>query len=240
LKTWQEIQIPTSITLLIGAIYLFSVWHSRQNPGVVSPSEAAQPLTADDVALVRPLSPQHFDDLKQIAGTRVWMKDGYVMPYYPCAGDKVEFAKRVGLLAALQPMDVKKFIKAATPANEDNGMGHGSRQVFAVFTLPGNDALFATPVGSVEGDQEAYFTDLLFFYDDPHTIYAHWPKDVWAAIDAHQVKPGMSELETRLAVGQKMHADGDTEGARTITYDQNGNAWVVSYEKNRATAIKAG
>ncbi len=38
---------------------------------------------------------------------------------------------------------------------------------------------------------EAYFCDMLFFYDDPHTIYDHWPKDVWAAIDARQVKPGI-------------------------------------------------
>jgi hypothetical protein len=237
-KTWQKILIPTLITFLIGGIYLLSVWKHRQSPGVVPPSEATQPLTQDDVAVVRPLSPQHFDDLKQIAGTRTWMKNGYTIPYYPYAADKVQFSKRVGLLPALQPMDVKKFIKAAAPANEDDGMGHGSRQVFAVFSIPGKDGLFATPVGSVDGEQEAYFTDLLFFYDDPHGIYSHWPKDVWAAIDAHQVKPGMSELETRLSVGQKMHADGDTEGDRTVTYNQDGKQWTVTFRNNRATTIK--
>jgi len=39
---------------------------------------------------------------------------------------------------------------------------------------------------------EVIDSDILFFYDDPHMIYDHWSKDVWAAIDAHQVKPGMS------------------------------------------------
>lgn len=238
MKTWQKVLIPTLITVLVGGSYLLFVFHQRHAPGVVPPSQQAQPLTADDVAVVRPLSPQHFDDLKQIAGTRVWMKDGYVIPYYPYAGEKVEFSKRAGLLPALQPMDVKKFIKAATPATENDGIGHGSRQVFAVFTLPGKDGLFATPAGSIDGEQEAYYTDLLYFYDDPHTIYAHWPKDVWAAIDAHQVKPGMSELETRLSLGQKMHPDGDIEGDRTVTYDEDGKQWTVTFQKDRATTIK--
>ena len=132
---------------------------------------------------------------------------------------------------------MKKIVKAAVPANVDDGMEHGSRQVFAVFSMPGNPELFATPVGVMEGNQEAYFTDLLFFYDDPHGIYDYWPKDVWAAIDAHQVKKGMSELETRVAIGQKMHPDGDKEGDRTVTYDQDGKKWTVTYVKNQATAI---
>ena len=117
--------------------------------------------------------------------------------------------------------------------------GHGSRQVFAVFALPGGPDLYATPIGYIEGSDETYFCDLLFFYDDPHTIYDYWPRDVWTAIDAHQVKPGMSELETRLALGSKVHVDGDREGDRTVTYDVNGKKWDVTYVKNRATEIKA-
>jgi hypothetical protein len=149
----------------------------------------------------------------------------------------VVFARRVGLIPAAQRLEVKKIVKAAVPPKEDDGVGHGSRQAFAVFALPGGTDLFAAPIGTMEGGQEAYYTDLLFFYDDPHAIYDHWPKDVWAAIDAHQVKPGMSELETRMAIGQKMHADGDKEGDRTVTYDQDGKQWTVTYVKNRATTI---
>jgi hypothetical protein len=102
---------------------------------------------------------------------------------------------------------------------------------------PGGTGLFATPIGTMEGDREAYYTDLLFFYDDPHGIYDYWPKDVWAAIDVHQVKQGMSELQTRMAIGQKMRPDGDKEGDRTVTYDQDGKHWTITYVKNRATTI---
>lgn len=238
MKTWQKILIPTLITLAIGAIYLLFVWHQRQNPGVIGPNEAAQPVNKDDVAVVRELFPQHFDDLKQFENTRVWMKNGYTMPYFPYVGGQIEFNKRAGLIPAAQPMDVKKIVKAAVPPSVSDSMEHGTRQVFAVFAIPASATLFATPVGSIDGNQEAYFTDLLFFYDDPHKIYDYWPKDVWAAIDAHQVKPGMSELETRLAIGQKLHPEGESEGDRTVTYDQDGKHWTVTFVKNHATTIK--
>lgn len=238
MKTWQKILIPTLITLAIGGIYLLFVWHQRQNPGIIAQNEAAQPVNKDDVAIVRELFPQHFDDLKQFENTRVWMKNGYAMPYFPYVGGQVQFNKRAGLIPALQPMDVKKIVKAAVPASLSDSMGHGTRQVFAVFAMPGSTSLFATPIGSIDGSQEAYFTDLLFFYDDPHKIYDYWPEDVWTAIDAHQVKPGMSELETRLSIGQKLHPEGETEGDRTVTYDQDGKQWTVTFVKNHATTIK--
>jgi hypothetical protein len=162
------------------------------------------------------------------------------MPYFPYEKGKVEFGKRVGLLLPAQPLDVKKIVKSAVPAGVDDALEHGTRQVFAVFELPGGSGQFATPIGAIQGSQEAYFTDLLFFYDDPHTIYDHWPKDVWTTVDAHQVKPGMSELETRMAIGMKMHPDGEKEGDRTVTYDQDGKHWTITYQKNRATVIKNG
>jgi hypothetical protein len=238
-KTWQKILIPTFISLAIGGTYLFSVWKDRQSPAVIPPNQAVQPLSPDDVAVVRTLSPQHFDDLKPVENTRVWMKNGYAMPYYAYEKGAVAFGKRAGLIPAAQPMDVKKIVKIAVPPKEDDGMEHGSRQVLAIFALPGDAKLFATPIGAMQSDQEAYFTDALFFYDDPHTIYSNWPRDVWAAIDAHQVKPGMSELQTRLAIGQKMHPEGETEGDRTVTYDQGGKNWTVTYVKNHATVIKS-
>jgi hypothetical protein len=239
MKTWQKILIPTLISLAIGGIYLFTVWKQRQNPGVVGQPEASQSLSKDDLAVVRTFSPAHFDDLQRLEGTRVWMKNGYTMPYFPYEKGKVEFGKRVGVLPASQPLDVKKIIKAIAPIKGDDGLEHGTRQVFAVFTLPGKPDLYATPVGSIDGSQESYFSDLLFFYDDPHTIYDNWPRDVWASVDAHQVKPGMSELETRMAIGQKAHPEGETEGDRTVTYNQDGKHWTVTFVKNRATVIKS-
>jgi hypothetical protein len=238
-KVWKIILIPTLITLTIGSIYLFIVWKQRQNPGVIGQSDQSQVLSKDDLAVVRTFSPQHFEDTLRLEGTTVWMKNGNTIPYFKYENGHVEFGKQVGLIPPDQRLDVKKIVKAAAPANIDDGISHGTRQALAVFALPGSADLYAIAVGVMDGSDEAYYPDVLFYYDDPRTIYDYWPKDVWAAIDAHQVKPGMSELETRMAIGQKEHPDGQTEGDRTVTYDENGKHWTVTYVGNKATEIKS-
>lgn len=238
MKVWKIVLIPTLITLAIGSIYLFIVWKQRQNPGVIGQTDASQDLSQDDLAVVRSFSPAHFEDTLRLQGTTVWMKNGYTMAYFKYDGGHVNFGKSVGVIPALQQLAIKKIVKASAPPSVDDGISHGGRQAFAVFVLPGSPDLYATAIGVMDGDQEAYYPDILFFYDDPHTIYDHWPKDVWAAIDAHQVNPGMSELESRLAVGQKMHPDRPTAGDRTVTYDQDGKHWTVTFVDNKATAIK--
>lgn len=188
--------------------------------------------------------PSHFDDLKDEEGKSLWMKNGYTMPYFPYAGGKVDFKKRVGVIPPLQKLEIKKAIKVAVPADVDDGISHGTRQAMYVFTFPTNKndkQEYATPVGAMEGTEEQYYSDLLFFYDDPHAIYAHWPSDIWAAVEAHQAKPGMSELQTRLSLGQKIQTDNPrTEGNRTVTYDLDGKKWTVTFVNDRATKVQNG
>ena len=241
MKPWKIVVIPTAIMLVIASIYMFSVWKKRQNSGVVNQAQE-QKLTSDDVAVVKMEFPSHFDDLKDQDGKSLWMKNGYTMPYFPYAGGKVDFKKRVGFIPPLQKLEIKKAIKVAVPADVDDGISHGTRQAMYVFTLPNdkNDKQeYATPVGAMEGTEEQYYSDLLFFYDDPHTIYSHWPTDVWAAVEAHQAKPGMNELQTRLALGQKIQTDNPrTEGNRTVTYDLDGKKWTVTFVNDRATKVQ--
>ncbi len=240
MKNWQKILIPTLISLAIGAIYLYSVYRHRQDPGVIGQKDVTQQtLSQDDLVVMRSFFPAHYEDLQRLVGKAVWMRDGYTITYFPFSSQKVDFSKPVGLIPSAKRLEVLKFVKAVPPAKVDDGIGHGDRQVMMVFAFPGSQTLYAMPVGTMESNEEAYYTDTLFFYDDPHTMYDHWPKEVWAAVDAHQVKPGMSELEVRMSIGQKMKVDGPTEGDRTVTYDQDGKHWTVTFQKNRATAIKS-
>jgi hypothetical protein len=238
MKNWQKAALITLVTLTIGGIYLFSVFWSRRNPGVVPDRNPEQHETKDDVAVVRMMFITSFENAEKLQGTSVWMKNGYTMPYYPYEGGHIVFAKRVGVIPSAQRLDIKKIIKAVPPAQVDDGIDHGTRQVFAVFALPGSASLYATVIGAMDGSQEEYFCDVLFYYDDPHTIYDNWPKNVWAAIDAHQVIAGMSELQTRMSIGQKQHGDGSGEGNRTVTYDQAGKQWTVTFANDHATSIK--
>ena len=239
MKTWQKFLLPTLISLAIGGVYLLIVFKHRQNPGVASQKQPEQHLSADDVAVVRMEFPQHFEDVKDLEGKSVWMKNGYSMPYYPYSGGRVDFSKPAGVIPAAQKLDIKKVVKAVAPASVRDNIEHGSQQVMLVFTLPGGKDQFATPVGYFEGQQEHYFSDLLLYYDDPHTIYSNWARETWAAIDAHQVKPGMSELQTRMAIGMKARPDGQTEGSRTVDYDMNGKHYIVTYRENHATSIQS-
>jgi hypothetical protein len=237
-KNWQKALIITLITLAIGGVYLFVVFEHRKNPGVIGQNTQQQTTSPDDFAEVRMEFPTSFDDALKLQNTSVWMKNGYTMPYYAYESGRIVFSKRIGVIPTAQRLDIKKVIKAAPPAQVDDGISHGSRQVFAIFTLPGDANLYATVIGVLDVSQQQYFSDVLFYYDDPHTIYDNWPKDVWAAIDAHQVKPGMSELQTHMAIGQKIQTDGSTEGNRTVTYDQAGKQWTITYVDNHATTIK--
>ena len=49
MKPWKIVVIPTALTLIIAAIYMFSVYKKRQNPGVVNQAQEEK-LTPDDVA----------------------------------------------------------------------------------------------------------------------------------------------------------------------------------------------
>jgi len=240
MRNWQKFVVPALAVASLCLIYLFFIWYQRQD---TSAPKAAQVVNRDDVAVVRLMFPAHFDDVAAMAGTTVWMKDGYAIPYYSYDGDKVQFADKEGLIPAAMQLRIKKVIKSDVPADEDDGMEHGAQQVFVIFSVPGSEKeqLFAVPIGyvNVEDTQEAYYCDQLFFYDDPHTIYNNWPDDIWSAIDIHHVLPGMNELQTKMAIGQKSHSDSTTVGNRTVNYDQAGKRWTITFVKNHATAISS-
>jgi hypothetical protein len=49
----------------------------------------------------------------------------------------------------------------------------------------------------------------------------------------------MSELETRMSIGSNVQPDGQSEGDRTVTYDQAGKNWTITYVHNHATTIQS-
>lgn len=226
------------ISLLIGGLYLLFVFEQRKDPGFNRNAAQDQNLSMDDVAVVRQKFPAHFEDASEIDNSTVWMKNGNLMPYYSCSGNTVQFSNSVGLIPPAQKLFIKKLVKQAVPPQLQDNISHGSKQVFALFTLPDSPTLYATPMGVISGRDEHYFSDMIFYYDDPHTIYDNWPADTWKTIDAHQVKQGMSELQTRMAIGMKSQVSGDEEGDRTVTYQAYGKTYTITYVNNHATRIE--
>jgi hypothetical protein len=80
----------------------------------------------------------------------------------------------------------------------------------------------------------------MLFIEDPHDLYKHWPGDIWDAIDKHQVKAGMSELQADFAIGLGIPEKSGEPGNRTVNYPNGGNPLSVTYHNDKAVEIKPG
>lgn len=244
MKLWQKIVLITLAVFLIAGARVYFVWKARQDPGVFKKGPEAKPLTQDELAVMTQYYFASFDQAKQqLEGKPVWIKAGYSLAYYPYAGGAVQFAKRAGVLPGAEKLSVSKLIKAVAPAKEDNRIEHGTKQYFVVFTIDGPDpqpGTFAAPIGFAQGDQETLVCDQLFYYEDPKTIYDHWPQPVWDAVAKHTPTVGMTENQARMAAGILIESDSTTLGDRTATYDEGNKKWTVTFVKGIATQVKEG
>ena len=108
----------------------------------------------------------------------------------------------------------------------------------AVFAK--NGKTYAFSIGVVKGDDYHIYSDDMLFIQDPHELYKHWSKDVWDAIDKHEVQPGMNEIQANFAIGIGV-PEGSGDGAdKTLNYPNGGTPVSISYHNGRAEEIKAG
>jgi len=237
MKRWQIATLVTLLVLIVAAGRIFFLWRERNAPIVVKQSYIERDLTDDEVVPVRHLYIDSMESAKVLIGKPVWMQGGYELPYYSATGKHAEFTHRAGLVPPSERLDVQAFFYQAVPATEDNRVVHGTRQIFVLIGLKDGKS-YAFPVGFAQGKDETWYCDTIFYYDDPHVMYKHWPADVWATIDAHSAKLGMNELQTGMSLGQLVQFSSATEGNRTIRYDVAGKEWAVTFENNRATSIE--
>ena len=90
-----------------------------------------------------------------------------------------------------------------------------------------------------EGTYRIY-SDEIFYIQDPHELYKHWPADVWQAVDQHQVKARMTELEAVFAVGMGVPDAGASSSEKTVRYPNGGKPLVVVYRDGKAAEIAPG
>ncbi len=110
--------------------------------------------------------------------------------------------------------------------------------MLARFALDGKS--YAVPIGAEKGGDFKIYSDNIFFVEDPHNLYQHWPADVWKAIDAHEVQPGMSELQAAFAIGVGVTVGSGDYGSRTLHHANGGKPLVIAYQNDKAVEIKPG
>ncbi|MGA2101939.1 MAG: hypothetical protein ABSG34_12590 [Candidatus Sulfotelmatobacter sp.] len=180
------------------------------------------------------LYPYDVKSAKQLTQQPAWVKEGYHYTYYPydAASKRVDFGHEAGLLGPIEKLAIIDVV-AATPPGADQ-----KRQVMAVFEKEGKK--YAVPMGYESDGQFTIYSDDMFFIEDPHDLYKHWPPDVWQAVDQHTVKPGMNELQADFAVGMGVPDSGAGSDDKTVRYANGGKPLVVVYRNGKVEDITPG
>lgn len=217
--------------------------HVDENAPVVSHAEDWKRGTdPDGLVFLKKKRPGNLKDIKQLDGTTVWVSAGGQLEYYPVVAGRAVYAKSAGTLLGAEALAVKDAIEqGGAPKTATFRIPGGDKQVLLLFTLPASAdpaKEHAVPVGYKQGSEYTFYTDELFFYDDPHQLYSHWGPKVWAAVDAHQAELGMTEAEVQMALGQVSKSVSEDYGNRLVVYDNLGHPKAVTFVKNKATAIR--
>src|ERR1700719_3419349 len=99
---------------------------------------------------------------------------------------------------------------------------------------------YAVAIGSVVDNTYSIYSDDYFFIQDPHELYKHWPPEVWEAIDQHQVKPGMNQLQVDFAVGMGVLDRSSDSAVQIARYPNGANPVTVTYRNGKVAEIRTG
>jgi hypothetical protein len=236
---------------LVVAIGVEALWLHHRNtvdentPVVRKDAYPKSTLTEDQAVFLRKERPDSLKDERELIGKTIWVSAGGQMDYYKDTGKHVDYAKPAGVLQGAEPLIVRDVFEEKAPANSRAvfRIAPGQRQVLLAFTMPNStDAkqMYAVPVGNFDDGVYNFFTDEIFFYDDPHVLYKHWGPEIWAHVDKHEPVLGMSENQAMMALGQVITPHGDNVGDRSVSFDNNGHPVTIDFQNNKAVKITPG
>ena len=228
----RRIQLFLIVILIAAGIRLWLIYRERHSAGAAPKGEAARPLSADAYVVPRKVHAYDLESARYLKGKTVWVQAGNQMLYFPydAAKHRSDFKHPAGLLPPLDKIAIKDVALEIDPFQQ--------RKVMAVFSRKEESTQFATAVGSLRGDDYSLMIDDAFLIDDPHELYKHWPADVWEAIEHHQVKTGMNELQTAFALGGGVPRSSGDPGNRTMEYSLNDKKTTVTFSNDRAVEIQ--
>ena len=230
----QRIQLVLGLAIIVAGIrtaYILYERHEDQSQrGTISIRPSLDP---DYYVTAKKLYPYDLKTAQELTKQPVWVKVGYAVAYLPydSATHHADFAHPAGLFLPIEKLHVRKVVSDTAPGVDD-------RQVMALFEKNGRTYAFA--VGSVTGDTYHFIMNDLLFIQDPHELYDHWPPEIWQAIDAHQMKPGMNEFQAAMALGIGIPQDAGDSGSRTLKYPNGGHALTVRFAGGKAVEISSG
>ncbi len=229
-KRW--IQVALGVAILLAGVRLLLVLRGREKPGArAAASQPAPPLNANYYVVPKKLYPYDLKSARQLTQQPVWVKEGYRYTYYPydAARRHADYKTEAGTLGPLEKLDIKDVVADTAPSG---------RLVAAVFARDGKN--YAVQIGTVSGKDYRFYSDEMFFIQDPRQLYNFWPGDVWEAIARHEVRRGMDELQADFAVGMGIPQRQEDAAIKTVDYPNGGKPLQVTFRDGKAVDIKAG
>lgn len=240
-ETSKRIQLVMAIALALVTLRTGYIFYQRstEKRAEAQPAAAA-PLDADAYVVPHKLYAYDLKSAQQLAGRPVWVREGYRSAYFPCEPERArcDLAHQAGLLGPIQRLEVRDVIRVSSPVAA-GGPPSFQPQIVVVFEKEGKT--FGFSVGSVTGGSggsyRLYIDDMLYL-DDPHQLYRHWPAEVRQAVEQHQVRKGMNELQVTFALGGgNLHGSG-LGPTRVLSYPNGGKPLVVTFEQNKVVDIQ--
>jgi hypothetical protein len=234
----HRIQIALALAVVVAGVRAGYILYERHEDYVAAEKKAeakkAGYANADYYVVPKKLYPFDLNSAKQLMHQPVWTKEGYRYTYYPydATRKRTDFAHEAGLLLPIERLEIKDVVTEIGPG------GGKRRQMMAVFQKDGTS--YAVPIGFETEGQYKVYSDEMFYVEDPHELYKHWPAEVWQAVGQHEVKPGMNELQADFAVGMGVPDAGASSEEKTVRYPNGGKPLVVIYREGKAAEIKAG
>jgi hypothetical protein len=230
----QKLQIVLVFAIAVAALRTGYILYARHAESIEQARKQAPPLNPDYYVTPRRLHPYDLSSARQLTQQPAWVRVGYGSTYYPYdrARRRSDFSHEAGKLLPLEKLDIKDVVTDISPGSPDQ------RQVMVIFERDGKSYSF--PIGSVKDGNYQLYSDDMLFIQDPHELYKHWPPDVWEAIDKHEVKPGMSELQATFAIGLGIPEGSGDSLTRTLDYPNDGKPLRITFDNGKATDIKPG
>jgi hypothetical protein len=245
MENGPKLAIGVSVVMVVAlGIRVGLIYKANHEPGPTRGGDTAERRIDQDFLVYRkkerPTTPA---DEKDLIGKTIWVAAGGQMDYYPDTGKHAEYQRAVGVLPGAEPLLVQEVFEQKAPTAEPLRIPAGQKQVLLGFTLPKSrdpKTLYALPVGDFDQGSYTFFSDDIFYYDDPHTMYNHWPASAWQHIDKHEAAPGMTEDQVAMALGQVATPSSESVGNRSIQYDNVGHPVTVVFENGKATTVTPG
>lgn len=224
------IQVALLLAVVLAAIRVFVIFKSRSATDFGKQETQAAPLNADYYVTPKKLYAHDLKSARELTKQPAWVREGYRYTYYPYNG-RTDFRHAEGLLGPIEKLQITDVVVEKSPAA-------ANRQVMAVFEKNGKK--FSFPIGLVEGNDYQLYIDEILYIQDPRELYKHWPAEMWQAIDAHEVKPGMNEIQATFSVGAGSLESGARTDQRVIRYENGGNPLTVTFRDGKAVEINRG